>query len=1394
MPDEKSLTSLEEESSSDSSYLPSSGGSVVDDPESDSDPGRDGLDLPAEGSEGDSSRGADDRGEPGGVEPGRVEPGEQAPKEGDDGAEEDRPGEAGSDSADPDEGFPDDLVPPGDLQDDPEGLGDLDFDEPEGESSAQDDSEEVGPNDEGFSDPKYLINLKAENVAAGTKSVVAGFYAELNAERQDGFIHLAPEEWEHLEPVFVPSLSCEALPESPDTGRLLFVIGPEHAGKRATALYLAAKYRYLSQTRSRVFVYHPAEDGRTISLSKLIHHEDVPKGALLLVEDAFEIGISSTEIRSLQRLKVDLAKRESFLVLTSERGRGDLPGGVPSVSAQLTSERLLGVLEQGMDRLDLGEAHEVENLRNQVRESWSSLSRDLDAPYKIHRLLRRLVETRKSEVAIHQVSLTVLVREAIDPGPLQLTEWFSDLGPNGRFLAFLTVFFPELPKPELMRLYWTLIQWIRQAENSLFEDPRTQGFEDLLTALGARARDDRIRLEPVHRQREVRSQVGNHYMLLRSATELMLERFQDLGGQSRWQLLKGLGRLVGRLGCLDRDWLVVTLENLATDDDRRLRTIASYAMEPIVEWDLQRQSGITLNILGVWCRADQRNLRRTAGSALWQAYQSLKQNSETELHGSYCEEFRLALLALLRVLGTHRWGNRTKKQAHEIAKRGGAQSLSVIRWRTAAILRGWRQVPCLYPLLHILLTDPAGAASTLTSWMEEEKDWRDLMIEAMPALLGVFSTLDACLEQDEDRRDQMIESMPALTEASSASNLSALTHFVVGLLASTASIGQKSRDVFFVLRQWCEADRLREGVLRALSAAVHRSTLQGRQRLRLGLARTWLGSAEHRLQAREVVARSWTLDGLGVGPSSTSNRLLIVDTSLAQDDDSTLIVDYLKLLLDSISTLHVAHLGSTNLVGFDHRHGQRPRAAPRLLLPILEGARNLQLQQVIVLAAGPMLDLDDLASVDVCPISVIYLGAEPPDDLQSHPWVSISRHTKGVGEHSFGFLDSVVAEASWRRPTSAPDRSVVGLHSKQLHESLVSELVSFETTLEVPGPFEHFRSDLLGLCETDLDRAVSIACGWLSSKPMRLDGSAEATAMAGDLDQEVVRAVGGCLARSLLAWSAHIDPPEDRSRWHQLFDPLLHHYIDTHPSEGSHVIDVLLSWLEDPWWRAYLAGDAELGRGRLRRFADELAEGERRRLQAHLGSLTTPEAEDLRRQFGEAGDQPPRETLPALNPPARRGLVFVDSGSSADYWQLGHALVQAMEDSSAGSQIVPSLFQVGCSDPVWKPGTTWVPQGTSYRPPPTLGPVLEQDGVSVEETEFVLLLGRVELIDKADWQTKAWAEKIFQFSAGRLDKRGEAVFEDEGLERESQERLADILMPYLRRAGNGSRQTSSPSV
>ena len=154
----------------------------------------------------------------------------------------------------------------------------------------------------------------------------------------------------------------------------------------------------------------------------------------------------------------------------------------------------------------------------------------------------------------------------------------------------------------------------------------------------------------------------------------------------------------------------------------------------------------------------------------------------------------------------------------------------------------------------------------------------------------------------------------------------------------------------------------------------------------------------------------------------------------------------------------------------------------------------------------------------------------------------------------------------------------------------------------------------------------------------------------------------------------------------------------------------------------------------------------------------------------------------------------MDSGSSADYWQLGHALVQAMEDSSAGSQIVPSLFQVGCSDPVWKPGTTWVPQGTSYRPPPTLGPVLEQDGVSVEETEFVLLLGRVELIDKADWQTKAWAEKIFQFSAGRLDKRGEAVFEDEGLERESQERLADILMPYLRRAGNGSRQTSSPSV
>lgn len=1165
------------------------------------------------------------------------------------------------------------------------------------------------------------LRVTADNVRSGGKTVVTGIYNELSSDQKDGFLPLSQEEWEALEPVFVPSVDCRDVSWNAAATRLLVVLGPDHCGKRAAALYLASRIGYFSTLGSQVLSYRPAAEVRQISILDVIDRDEVPRGSLLLLEDIHELGIPATELRSLPTLQSASLRRGCLIILTAELDPKDLPRGVPWVSAQLGAAELREVFERTTAK-DPPPALRMalESARRQVAQDWKLLTRELDSPYKVQQFSARLLEQLSSESVLNTQDLVLLAQASADPGPWQLRTWFEGLGSNGQLLAFLIVFFSDLPRTELLVLYWRAVTWVRESQPSLLEDPRVQGFEDLLRRLSTQLKGGRVRMEALHYRQEVIQQTSNHLLFLRHLAQELCERFERLENYKEWPLRKGLGLLIGHLGIHDWEWLLRTIEPLARHERWEFRTIAGYSLGPIVTQDLERQTERVLGILSDWGRADSFNLRWTAGSALWQAFQQLMGNTIRSIHGERAQKLRTRLLGQVRRISTTKWGQETRNRAFESAQSRGKVPQQKLRGRATWLLRQWRKDCGLFPLSNILRAYSEEVAPTVAEWMGSDRDWRDFSIEAMGGLLTQPSTR----------------------------HLAGLSHLLDGLLASTASIGDKSPAVFDRLIRWLHREGLRDEVVKALLRLLCRATPLQRRRLRLALAKTWQHSTQARVLASRMVAESWVLDGNTLGCPSEQISLFVVDPEL---DDKHPVAQHLRMLLFSLTNLRLAHLGCSENEPVGRDSARSSAEKPLMLLPVLERARRWQPRLTVVLTSSRIIDFEDFASgTSDSEILIFDLGDKFESTiLDGHSKVRVVGLTGGISEGHIETVESILADCWWKQFSSyrAWDRSSeVAMPSKP-------EVASTEDLIQyLSNPIRFRRSVLtdyfvsfLACCHKDPSGSLEQAMRWQSSNlgetflAQIWDDSSVDHSLSVDLE-----AVSLGLARSFLRFASMGGPPKEPALSDGLLEGLFGKLLSSGKAESSLLAGVVRAWANKPEWVECLSKEgASIQDGLIRFFESRRAD-----LLPHLErvakALSVTNGSELQAQLdGTEELAQDKEELPELAKGHTRGLIFVDNGGSPQLWEIArHFAIKliAMDDQQ---KTRVSILSLGNMTPKWSSGSSWKELEASHERARTIGAALESPRVDLESTSFLLILSVGEVIDLDDWRATGWGERLF---------------------------------------------------
>jgi hypothetical protein len=875
---------------------------------------------------------------------------------------------------------------------------------------------------------------------------------------------------------------------------IIIIYGDEHAGKLTCALHLAQDLLDRKGAEKRIYCYRRRSD-EALSLLDFVQQEYFADERVYIIEDAFpSVSLEDLEAATLYHLNEKLRDKRSFLILTTERPVRALPGGVVRVSASVRDlEKVF------FNHLDLYEtdSYATEGIRIEkpvlalARESWDALRQELKDPDQIDEFCRRLgvqgglPDAEGLQKLAHEIALRRI--EATRP-------WFGGLALHEKLFAFLVVLFPGRDGRSLYETFLTVVARLRDHGMNL-TDPREIGYNDLLDRI--RASESPTREISFHERAigtEVEWQVKNYNYLLWFLVPWFLEEVKKSRGKDGGETRKSWAAAVGRIGLHQPARLREELKELARHPTKEVAAAAGYAFSEVCLRDRDAEQEVC-DALRSWVASRESRLMWTASSCIFRVYGALKRSERdtTEARSRLLDTLE-GLIAALE--GRQPFGEEDWKTAWTIASRNARDARAAER-QARDLLKAWakeNRKGARYAVGQIAAVDPEGMVERLRLWLTSGRP--ELRQASLHAIRRLFE--GATREAGPPRQRHSV--IVALIEP-------VLAHCGEGSRVTAA--------LFNALAKWTDKwpdQPVSSAAMAALLKAANRLTGRAARAFRSALA-PWLASpAPHvRRLGGTLFMRSLLLEGAAVPALESFQGALVLDASMEAlgDEGYEPAARRIWNLLQPRLDLRLARMGERRELAepgdlFPSRavlDGSRPR----LLLPALAAFDGEDLRIVIVLATGPILDLEEVLmagwSSRLLLANLGQASQQPalPRAIRIDPRSPQGGMTDLVAKVDDGFV-ATLARAGAGAPAD-----------EGLEVSLENWVAELDEPQSLNNPVDRalaiFQA-ILGLAESDLDRCSALLSRWLG--PDR-----------NDLEQRV----GSAAVRLLLRIDAHRDPP-----------------------------------------------------------------------------------------------------------------------------------------------------------------------------------------------------------------------------------------------------------------------------
>lgn len=851
-------------------------------------------------------------------------------------------------------------------------------------------------------------------------------------------------------------------------GYVFIVHGDEHAGKLTCALHLAQDLLGRKGAEKRIYFYRRFPE-ESLSLLDLVQKDNVRDECVYIIEDAFPtVAREDLEEPFLHLLNERLQEKKSFLLLTTDHPARTLPVGVAKVSAAITDLRKvflnhLALYETGEDRIRIERP-----VLELAGESWDAIQKELKDPDQIDEFCRRLgvqgglpdaegLRKLAQEIALRRI-------EAVRP-------WFAGLRLHEKLIAFLIILFPGRDSQSLYEIFLNAVAKLRDQGMNLV-DPRKIGYEDLLDRI--RAEKGPTRDVSFHERAigaEVEWQIKNYNHLLWTLVPWFFEEIQKSSGRKAGEIRKSWATAVGRIGLHQPVQLREKLEVLARHPAREVAAASGYAFSEVCLRDRDADEEVC-RAISAWVISRESRLLWAASSCIWRVYSSLKRNawdaSETRIRLLDILEGLLATLEE-QVKGKPPFNDEDWKNAWVLASRN-APDAGAAKRQALYLIRSWakrNRESMFYAIKQMVAVDPIGMIERLRLWLTSgQPTLRQASRDAIRLLFEDAAQVVGPPRQRHLAFADLIEPV--------------LTHCGEGSAVTTA--------LFNALGKWVGRwinQPVSTAATTALLRAANRLTGRAAKAFRSALT-PWLtsSSSEVRKLGGSLYMRSLFLEGTAVPAPASLNGALVLDASseALSNPGYEQIARRVWSLLQSRFDLRLVRMGENReLAGpgemFPPSVVLAERSRPRLLLPTLDAFGGLEKDVVVVLAAGPVLDLDEV-SVTSCSSRLILVNLGKAVEETAPLWqvrIDFRSPESGLAELVAKVDDSFVAAIA-RTGTCAPA-------GDDFEARLEQWVLDLDQPQSLHEPVDRVTAILLAIMELagyDLERCSALLSRWLA--------------------------------------------------------------------------------------------------------------------------------------------------------------------------------------------------------------------------------------------------------------------------------------------------------------------------
>lgn len=703
-------------------------------------------------------------------------------------------------------------------------------------------------------------------------------------------------------PGFKDCLSSLRNPEP----RVLVVHGARRTGKASTGLMLGRRALESHGVSQPGCFKYDCRNHTGDTLFDIVRSGEISKGSVLLIEDAFDVGIRARDLDhdTLPVINGLLQDRQSYVVLTTTSPLGEIASAATLTTFHCTPANLDEALEKHLEYY-ASSALSQDRLEREdvarIRAAWPEIRAHLETPSRIDELCAKIGRQFNDDVR-NDVQRIALETSSLERRAVR--QRFLALQPGQRLFAMLTCMFEGTYRPALVDLYGETMKRLARSEYPVegLGDARTRNIGELIDLIDAEEDPPApgVILFRNHTFREeTRQSFRDQTLMLWDVVEIfktqVVERFHD---HVHLPIRRAFASGMAQVGVHHVDRLSELLDELATADQPGIRATAGHVLRAFCKAGREADSSMlpldrlrfVTRTLKRWSQSHDLHLLWSVSSATWMVYDVLAldplpidgEDEDREVRREILDELRQSLQRIIdRIDDTLA----TLQASHDHETRKLLASMLVrdkeLDFDNVNKLRVYAEqlIPHLleledavaFAIMRVFINCPEDAVALVREWLADRQERPRRTNLARRCAARMFGVTPA---QDEDPDDEKLSLIRTRHEV-------LLNELLPEVLGHATALQQ----VLHQLSRWAEDPDWTERVGRAMFLAVHRAETNHLPQLAQCLASTWLRSSreEVRTLANQLIARTEWVRGFPADVPGGSRSIVALGASTKID-------------------------------------------------------------------------------------------------------------------------------------------------------------------------------------------------------------------------------------------------------------------------------------------------------------------------------------------------------------------------------------------------------------------------------------------------------------------------------------------------------------------------------